>query len=254
MIQTQLLRLEPPYQIVNYDYEAALHVATLIVTQEVTDDEGKTTLQTRCHPVVNYSSKHFFTDNPERLAKHLLSVGEDIDDDTPVARPYSEGTIWDQVDVSDVEVLGVDGVTKELEWWVPATLVAYSNDVDDFRKKLRRLLSCLLNLGVFVKSYTRDAFIYVDCYQAYGDRLFTDVYIEKHLIYSARVESVESVKDEWVKVGQVIHDLILSRTAEITIDIAPWVKDDALGKLASEANFALWDSRNKRSDGKKVQD
>ena len=55
MIQTQLLRLDPPYNIIfTTEKTFGLHIATLIVVDEATERNGKrvtTKLRTRCFPV-----------------------------------------------------------------------------------------------------------------------------------------------------------------------------------------------------------
>ena len=54
MIQTQLLRLDPPYQIISAGGQVGIQLATLIVTEEKTADEGQYVIDTHSHPVVSY--------------------------------------------------------------------------------------------------------------------------------------------------------------------------------------------------------
>lgn len=42
MIQTHLLKLDPPYQIIHAGGEVGLHIATLIVTKESKTKDGET--------------------------------------------------------------------------------------------------------------------------------------------------------------------------------------------------------------------
>ncbi len=57
MIQTQLLPLRPPYQIIAACGYVGLQVATLIVTEETRDETGSYGITTHSHPVVNYACK-----------------------------------------------------------------------------------------------------------------------------------------------------------------------------------------------------
>ena len=57
MIQTQLLRLDPPYQIISAGGRVGIQVATLIVTEDKTTEDGGYAVDTHSHPVVNYGLK-----------------------------------------------------------------------------------------------------------------------------------------------------------------------------------------------------
>ena len=41
MIQTHMLKLDPPYQIIHAGGEVGLHIATLVVTKESETEDGK---------------------------------------------------------------------------------------------------------------------------------------------------------------------------------------------------------------------
>ena len=71
MIQTQLLRLDPPYNYIFHGGIVAKQVATLMVAVDKTDKEGNYGLETHSHPVVVYNG------------------------DT------AEGVTWDQVEVME---------------------------------------------------------------------------------------------------------------------------------------------------------
>ena len=57
MIQTQLLRLDPPYQIISAGGRVGIQVATLIVTEDKTTEDGDYAVDTHSHPVVSYGLK-----------------------------------------------------------------------------------------------------------------------------------------------------------------------------------------------------
>ncbi len=54
MIQTNLLPLQPPYDYIYKDGILGRHIATLIVTQDKTDEHGSYAIETHSHPVVSY--------------------------------------------------------------------------------------------------------------------------------------------------------------------------------------------------------
>lgn len=251
MIQTQLLRLDPPYQIISYGGEVALHVATLIVTQETTDAKGKTKLETHCRPVVNYSRKEYFIENPQQLVRHL-HFGMSPISGTPHMK--GEGTIWDEADVANVTVLGIAGTTTELDWIALAHPLSYAKDPDDFHYRLRRHLVCLRDLGIGVKGYEPDTVEFiVDAYNADNKHVWTDMYLDKCLVYSARAKSMKAAKEAWIEVATVIHKMLLGANSSCSISGAAWREDEALEKLASEASDELWLLENPKPDGK-VQD
>lgn len=85
MIQTQLLRLEPPYQVIYAGGQLAIHVATLIVTKE--KDGSDYAIETHSHPVVSYWAK-----TPNISQDDLVNNGE-----------YSEGIVWNQIELNQCQ-------------------------------------------------------------------------------------------------------------------------------------------------------
>lgn len=62
MIQTQLLRLDPPYQIISAKGYVGIQVATLIMSEEKDLSHGSfghvsSYIEHHCYPVVNYGLK-----------------------------------------------------------------------------------------------------------------------------------------------------------------------------------------------------
>ena len=246
MLQTQLLRLEPPYQIISYGGEVALHVATLIVTQETTDAKGKTKLETHCRPVVSYSRKEYFTQDPQRLEKHLHP---DLYPGWCTPHPSAEGTIWDEADVASVEVLGVEGITTELDWMALAKLLSCAKNSYDFTRRLQRLFSCLRDLGIRIKGYESDPVVFiVDAYESGPKQFWTDVYVDKSVIYSASAENVEDLLSTWAEVAFIFHKLLAGSESSCSIIGAQWSENKDLNKLVSEANHQLWLSENPEPD------
>ena len=49
MIQTHMLKLDPPYQIIHAGGEVGLHIATLVVTKESETEDGKSAHGDRHH-------------------------------------------------------------------------------------------------------------------------------------------------------------------------------------------------------------
>ena len=93
MIQTQLLRLDPPYQVITAGELVGVQVATLIVTEESRDEDGAYGITTHSHPVVNYSIKELITDGKSHRFFPLSP----------------EGAVWDKVEIKDIRVLGLVG-------------------------------------------------------------------------------------------------------------------------------------------------
>lgn len=104
MIQTQLLRLDPPYQIISAGGRVGIQVATLIVTEDKTTEDGGYAIDTHSHPVVSYGLKQGVPDelkyntdpNPDTYTKIML-------------RLQPEGAVWNKVEIGDVKVLGLAG-------------------------------------------------------------------------------------------------------------------------------------------------
>lgn len=235
MIQTQLLNLEAPYQIISYGGEVALHVATLIVTQEKTDSKGRTKLETHCHPVVNYSYKDYFIEDPRRLVNHLCNENGGS---TP--HPKAAGTIWDKVDVSMVNVLGIAGITKELSWQEVANGFQYIKDSDDFHYQIRRTKACLRDLGINVIRYKDDIVPFVvDVYKIDEKQMWTDVFLDNQVIYSAPTKSLKKAKEAWLEVGSACQHLLIGSESIIHYIGAPWRKSKALEEAANDCIFHM---------------
>ncbi|MBO7581236.1 MAG: hypothetical protein J6T38_06940 [Bacteroidaceae bacterium] len=103
MIHTQLLKADKPYQIISAAGMVGIQVATLIVTEEKTTDDGGYLIDTHSHPVVNYGNKEgleeelkYFDGYPDERYKYTK-------------RMQPEGAVWNKVEVRDVYVLGLAG-------------------------------------------------------------------------------------------------------------------------------------------------
>ena len=60
MIQTHLMKLEPPYPVLNIDGTIVRHVATLIEVREAVDRAtGHACIKTVSHPVVDYGDNEY---------------------------------------------------------------------------------------------------------------------------------------------------------------------------------------------------
>ncbi len=103
MIQTQLLKVDRPYQIISAAGQVGIQVATLIVTEEKTLDHTGYWIDTHSHPVVNYAVK----DNLTEDLKYWDGNPEDEWKYTQRLQP--EGAVWNKVEVRDVRVLGLVG-------------------------------------------------------------------------------------------------------------------------------------------------
>ena len=108
MIQTQLLRLDPPYQIISAGGQVGIQLATLIVTEETNTKEGQYSIDTHSHPVVSYGLKEGLVEqykycdgNPDIMGQLAL-------------RLQPEGAVWNKVEVNDIRVLGLAGANNEL--------------------------------------------------------------------------------------------------------------------------------------------
>lgn len=103
MIQTQLLKCEKPFQIISAAGMVGIQVATLIVTEDKVDEDGKYLIDTHSHPVVNYGNK-------EGLAEELKYRDGNPDYEYKYSqRLQPEGAVWNRVEVRDVQVLGLVG-------------------------------------------------------------------------------------------------------------------------------------------------
>lgn len=103
MIQTQLLKCDKPYQIISAAGMVGIQVATLIVTEDKVDEDGKYLIDTHSHPVVNYAIK-------DGLAEELkYRDGNPENEYKYTRRMQPEGAVWNRVEVRDVRVLGLAG-------------------------------------------------------------------------------------------------------------------------------------------------
>lgn len=114
MIQTQLLKADRPYQIITAGGRVGIQVGTLIVTEDRTTPEGGYQIVTHSHPVVNYSQKSNRTeDNRIYVHNEQTKPGEHLT--TMSAWELKpEGAVWDKVEISNVEVLGFAGITRDI--------------------------------------------------------------------------------------------------------------------------------------------
>ena len=107
MIQTQLLRLDPPYQIISAAGQIGIQLATLIVTEEKTTEDGQYRIDTHSHPVVSYGLKEglfeqykYCDGNPDTMRQLAL-------------RLQPEGAVWNRVEINNIRVLGLAGAKNE---------------------------------------------------------------------------------------------------------------------------------------------
>ena len=103
MIQTQLLRLDPPYQIISAGGQVGIQLATLIVTEEKSTESGEYVIDTHSHPVVSYGLKEGLVEE----FKYGSNFPEDAEYRNNRLQP--EGAVWNKVEVSDIHVLGLAG-------------------------------------------------------------------------------------------------------------------------------------------------
>lgn len=106
MIQTQLLRLDPPYQIIAAAGKVGIQLATLIVTEEKTTEDGQYVIDTHSHPVVSYGLKQGL--ETELKYAHMIPA-----ENSNLVRLQPEGAVWNKVEISDVRVLGLAGIENE---------------------------------------------------------------------------------------------------------------------------------------------
>ena len=118
MIQTQLLRLDPPYQIISAGGRVGIQVATLIVVEDPSPVAierrtgralGYGPMKCRSYPVVNYGLK-------QGLEEQMKYQNNPLDYEADWAirrRMQPEGAVWSGVDVKDVKVLGLAGANND---------------------------------------------------------------------------------------------------------------------------------------------
>ena len=113
MIQTQLLRLDPPYQIISAKGRVGIQVATLIVVDESDLSHGRgfgtNWVEYHSYPVVSYGLK-------QGLDEQMKYNNNPLDYEAEWAirrRLQPEGAVWSGVEVKDVRVLGLAGAQND---------------------------------------------------------------------------------------------------------------------------------------------
>jgi hypothetical protein len=114
MIQTQLLRLDPPYQIISAGGRVGIQIATLIVAIESDPEDNRyghinNYVRFRSFPVVSYGLK-------QGLEEQMKYNNNPLDYGAEWAirrRMQPEGAVWSGVDVKDVRVLGIAGANND---------------------------------------------------------------------------------------------------------------------------------------------
>ncbi len=95
MIQTHLLKLDPPYQIIACRGNVGMQIATLVVIEETRSEDGKYGITTHSHPVVTYEDKTL-------VRKRLEELPDNDDSWEDMALLLNgEGVVWDKVEVTD---------------------------------------------------------------------------------------------------------------------------------------------------------
>ena len=103
MIQTHLLKLDPPYQIITCRGEVGMQIATLVVTEEARDEDGNYGITTHSHPVVTYVDK--------QLKKQPDS---DSFENDPALIACGEGVVWDKVEVNGTSLVCMSDQTERM--------------------------------------------------------------------------------------------------------------------------------------------
>jgi hypothetical protein len=119
MIQTQLLKLDPPYQIIVCKGEIGIQIATLIVIDETRGENGEYGITTHSHPVVSYADKS----NIHRILDKLGGLVKDDGDILTILD--GEGVVWDKVECNDVQVVRLtDTEDRRMTCFEFCTLIA----------------------------------------------------------------------------------------------------------------------------------
>lgn len=156
MIQTELLKLDPPYQIIYACGQFGIQVATLIVTEETPREDGSYRITAHSHPVVNYGRKNIGLDeNPTDESGHCpLKL-----------RP--EGAVWTDVEIKDIRVLGLLGVKQTIsdEYYVSLfqttpwdIFISSKEEADRFYSRQIRLSWKMSDVGLSVKKVPKAYF------------------------------------------------------------------------------------------------
>ena len=99
MIQTHLLKLQPPYQIIACKGEIGVQIATLIVTEETRGENGEYGITTHSHPVVSYIDK-------QTISQRIDDEKDDYEIDALVVQ-NGEGVVWDKVECNQTTLVGM---------------------------------------------------------------------------------------------------------------------------------------------------
>lgn len=111
MIQTQLLKLDPPYQIISAGGHVGIQVATLIEAREIDLSQNgrisyvSPSVEYRSYPVVNYGLKEGLKEE----LKYNKSFGYFEELWAIRRRMQPEGAVWSGIDIKDVRILGIAG-------------------------------------------------------------------------------------------------------------------------------------------------
>lgn len=110
MIQTQLLKLDPPYQIISANGHVGIQVATMIEAREIDMSRNRfghiaNYIEYHSYPVVNYGLKQGL----EEELKYNNDPTDDFAEYKINSRMQPEGAVWSGVEVKDVHVLGLAG-------------------------------------------------------------------------------------------------------------------------------------------------
>jgi hypothetical protein len=129
MIQTQLLKHDPPYQIISAKGLIGIQVATLIVTKEVDPNNNRLGrisdfVTYHSYPVVNYGLKQGL-DEKMKYNRGPWNTEVDYEINT---RLQPEGAVWSGVEIKDVRVLGLAGAENipininTFVWLIPSVM------------------------------------------------------------------------------------------------------------------------------------
>ena len=95
-MQSHLLKLEPPYQIIACRGEIGVQIGTLIVMEETCGDDGKYGITTHSHPVVTYMDKPLTRNNFSKRNSEIDEYPEPV-----YSVAYGEGVVWDKVECNE---------------------------------------------------------------------------------------------------------------------------------------------------------
>lgn len=166
MIQTQLLRLDPPYQIISAGGRVGIQVATLIVVNELDPSDNRrrlfsSNISYHSYPVVNYGLKQGLEEQMKYSNGPL-----DLEGDWAIHRRMQpEGAVWQGVDVKDVKVLGLAGANNDpvgLEQFIYLIPTVWRTDPSlrlwdkNSTSRIYDLYTGLGNVGLKVQKLTAD--------------------------------------------------------------------------------------------------